>query len=162
MATAPQQPPLLVRWEQIDLLVSGERLAEIAGREIAARAIPVTQLTLQFDPGALRADGRLQKGISIPFTVVIDRIDAAGTELRIHLARASAFGIPLPTILLNIAQQFMPPGDVAFDSATQSFAVRLDRFLPPFVQATIAAVRLIAGGVAVQLGPGGADPPPQT
>jgi hypothetical protein len=154
-------PPRLVNWQKIELTLRGERIAALVGEEIRRRAVPITQLTLQFDEGSLLAEGKLQKGFGIPFTVLIRRIDASGHLIRIRLDRTTAFGIPLPSVLLKIAQTFIPPGEIRWDEASQSFEVRLDRFLPSFIDVDLSEVRLIAGGVSVRLGAGGADPPPQ-
>lgn len=151
--------PRLVEWQQIDLMLRGERIAQIAGEEIVRRRAPVSHLAFEFHPGLMLVEGKIQKGFGIPFTVEINRIEASGTMLRVPLARASAFGIPLPMVLLKIAQMFLPPGDIELDQPTGAFLVRLDRFLPPFLDVRVAEVRLVAGGIAVKLGPGGADPP---
>jgi hypothetical protein len=50
------------------------------------------------------------------------------------------------------------PG-ITLDAESTTIHVALDRFLPDFIDVEIEAIDLIAGGIALRLGPGGATPP---
>ena len=151
----------LIEWSSFEFLVRGERIAEMVGHEIERMNAPISALTLQFNRGLLRIDGRIRKTIGIPFTVEIHHVHADGTMVQVFLQRASAFGIPLPTFLLGLVRQHLAAHEVEYDPESRSFRVRLDRFLPPFADVQLADVQLIEGAIAIRLGPGGADPPPR-
>jgi hypothetical protein len=151
----------LIVWDNLHFRLQGARIAEIVGREIEKMKAPISMLTLQFSEGLLKIDGKIRQAIGIPFTVEIDRIEPLGTTLQIFLRRASAFGLPLPTFLLGLIRERLAAQEVEYDHPSRSFRVRLDRFLPPFADVQLIDVQLIAGGIAVRLGPGGADPPQQ-
>ena len=149
-----------VEWDNFEFRVSGEKIAGLVGREIEKMNAPVAQLTLEFGRGLLKIDGRIRKAIGIPFSIEIPHIHAEGHLVQIFLQRASAFGIPLPTFLLGLIRERLAEKEVEYDAATRSFRVRLDRFLPPFIDVNLTDVQLIEGGIAVRLGAGGADLPP--
>lgn len=151
--------PRLIQWDVLDFKISGERIARIIGEEIEKRKAPVAQLELEFARDLFRIDGKIRKAIAIPFTIEIVSFAVEGTMLRVPLHRAAAFGIPIPSFLMTIAQFWLKSDEVMFDSATNTISVKLDRFLPPFVDVKIEQIRPVSGGIAVRLGPGGADPP---
>jgi hypothetical protein len=151
--------PRLIQWNQLDFRISAERVVPMIGDAVVESGAPITELHFEFHDGLLRIEGKVRKAISIPFTVEIEHVEPKGKSIAIPLRKAAAFGIPLPGLLLSIAQSFMKSSEVSYDSSTRAFIVRLDRFLPPFVDVDIQQIRLVAGGIAVRLGPGGADPP---
>lgn len=158
-APPPPHPPRLVQWKGFEILLSGERLATLAGQEITRRNAPVDRLEITFANDLLRFEGRIRKTIGIPFTIDIDRFTPNGTSVDIHLARASAFGIPLPSFIMTLAQLWLPPGDVSYDAHERVVSLKLDRFLPPFADVEIVDIRPVTGGITVRFGAGGADLP---
>lgn len=152
--------PRLVEWDGLQFRLRGDRLAEMAGEEIVKSGAPVSSLTLLFEEDLLRIHGKIRKAIAIPFTVEIRRIDAFERSVRVFLHHASAFGIPLPTFLVTLVQHKLQEHELTYEPESRSFLVRLDRFLPSFLDVTLAEVRLVAGGVLLRVGAGGADPPP--
>jgi hypothetical protein len=155
----PMNLPRLIQWNVLDFKISGERIARIIGEEIEKRKAPVSELELEFADDLFRIDGKIKKAIAIPFTIEILSFHVEGTVLRVPLHRAAAFGIPIPSFLMTIAQFWLPAADLSYDSAAKTILVKLDRFLPPFVDVKIEQIRPVSGGIAVRLGPGGADPP---
>lgn len=151
--------PRLVQWASLEFRISGERIARLVGEEIAKQKAPVTNLEFEFADDLIRVDGRIRKAIAIPFTVEVVRIGVEGSVVRVPLHKAAAFGIPIPSFLMTIAQFWLHSSEVTYASETKSVLIKLDRFLPPFADVTIEQIRPVAGGIAVRLGPGGADPP---
>jgi len=101
----------------------------------------------------------VRKFISVPFTVDITRIDAAGTTVRVPVSSAAAFGgIPIPRFLFSLVQGKLPRDLVRYEEPA-TFVISLDRFLPTFISADIQKIWIIDGGLAVTLGRGGADLP---
>lgn len=151
--------PRLIQWSALEFKVSGERIARIVGEEIGKRDAPIAQLELEFADDLIRVDGKIRKAIGIPFTIEVQSFLLERNVLHIPLHRATAFGIPIPSFLISVAQLWLHSDEVAYDSTTKALVIKLDRFLPPFADVTIEQIRPIAGGIAVRLGPGGADPP---
>ncbi|HUP60181.1 MAG TPA: hypothetical protein VNA69_07160 [Thermoanaerobaculia bacterium] len=147
-----------IEWDSIDVRVDGEKIANMA-REMVAREPTIERLGLRFSNGLLRIEGAIRKLISIPFTVDITRFEAAGTTVKVPLARISAGPLPIPTILVGLLRQKLPRDLVGFEEPA-TLVLSLDRFLPPFVAADIQKIWIIDGGLAVTLGRGGADLPP--
>jgi hypothetical protein len=146
----------LVEWEQIDVRVDGERINALAK---SFRVDPIERMTLRFMEGLLRIEGSVRKFISVPFTVEIREILASGTTVRVSLSGMQAFGgLPIPRFLLPLVESRLPKGLLAFEPPA-AFVLSLERFLPPFVEVDIRAIRMVDGGLTVTLGRGGADPP---
>ena len=147
----------LVEWDAIEFRISGEKINELAG---SIRLPPIERLQLRFTNGLLRVEGAVRKFISVPFAVDITEIQASGTTIRVPVKSASAFGaIPIPKFLFSLAQGQLPRDLVRYEEPA-TFVLSLDRFLPNFVTADVQRIWIIDGGLAVTLGRGGADAPP--
>jgi hypothetical protein len=146
-----------IEWDAFEIRVNGDKLNALVG---AMRIDPVERIELQFFNGLMRVSGSIRKFISVPFSVDITEIAAAGRTVRVPLRSASAFGaIPIPQFLFGLVRHRLPAELVRYeDPATLVFS--LDRFLPTFVDAEIQKIWIIDGGLAVTLGRGGADLPP--
>ena len=146
-----------VEWDILDLRVSGDKLNALVA---TMRVDPVERIELQFFNGLLRVTGSIRKFISVPFSLDIREIIAAGSTVRVPLGAASAFGaIPIPQFLFGLVRNRLPAELVRYeDPATLVFS--LDRFLPTFIDADIQKIWIIDGGLAVTFGRGGADLPP--
>jgi hypothetical protein len=144
--------------DPLDLRVNGDKLNAFVA---PLRVDPVERIELQFFNGLLRVSGSIRKFISIPFSIDIREIIASGRTVRVPLGAASAFGaIPIPQFLFGLVRHRLPAELVRYeDPATLVFS--LDRFLPPFIDAEIQKVWIIDGGLALTLGRGGADLPPE-
>src|SRR5437660_900719 len=83
------------------------------------------------------SSGSVRKFISVPFSVDVREIVAAGRTVRVPLGAASAFGgIPVPQFLFGLVRNRLPAELVRYeDPATLVFS--LDRFLPTFIEADI-------------------------
>ena len=146
-----------VEWDSFDLRVSGAKLEEMVRAQVAGKD-PIERISLRFSNGLLRVEGSIRKFVSVPFSVEITRIEASGTTVRVPLARMSAAGFPLPTLLVSLVKSKFPRDLVTVEEPA-TLVVSLDRFLPPFVSADIQKIWIIEGGLAVTLGKGGADLP---
>lgn len=146
-----------IEWDELNVRVDGARIAAMA-REMVARDPLIERLDLHFLNGLLRVEGVARKFIAIPFTVEITRFEARGTTVRIPLSRISAGPLPVPTLLVGLVRRFFPEGITYEEPST--LVMSLDRFLPPFVAADLQKIWIIDGGLAVALGRGGADLPP--
>ena len=151
----------LVSWQNIDVRIDGDRLSSEAVRQARAARAPVSELRIACHPGEIRIHGKVHKFIAVPFEVSVRQIEPLPNHrIRIHLDRASAFGIPLPTLLVSLVEASMP-SLLKWDPVSNCLIADLDRFLPTFLDVEIASITVVAGAVLVSLGPGGADLPPE-
>jgi hypothetical protein len=149
----------LATWESIDLRVDGTRANEIARQQLVPKLADDVQLV--FTPGLLRV--RVKKFLWL--TVEIERIDAQGTVVRVPIARAGLIPTRVLAGVWHLVRGFIAPRipiDAVTLQAPLTFVIQVDRFLPPFVRAEVREIRIVDGGLAVALGPGGADLPPKS
>ena len=148
-----------VEWDSLEVRISGEKINELM-RTMAVP--PIERMELRFFNGLLRVEGSVRKFVSVPFAVDIAEMIPSGTTVRVPVRSAAAFGgIPIPKFLFSLARTQLPRDLVGFEEPA-TFVVSLDRFLPPFVTADVQKIWIIEGGLAVTLGKGGADMPPQS
>ena len=143
-----------IEWDQLEVRVNGDKLN---GLVQSFRVPPIERLELEFRNGLLRVSGSMRKFVSVPFSVDIAEIRAAGKTVRVPLHSAAAFGgIPVPRFLFGLAKSRLPAAMVQYEEPA-TLVVSLDRFLPSFVDAEVQRIWIIDGGLAVTLGRGGAD-----
>lgn len=154
------QTTRLIQWDRLEVRISGEKVAAIAGEVIREKKIPIEELHFTFNDGALIVEGKARKAIAIPFRAVIDRIESTGNRLSLYLRDIATFGfLPVPKLLMQLVQQHLKHPLLTFDAQRNVVELPLDRFLPSFVDVEVQEVHLISGGIRVVLGEGGADPP---
>lgn len=150
----------LVNWDSLLLRISGERVTRLAGEEVKKRSIPLRSLSFTFDDGALTVDGSVQKLIQVPFRMVIREIVPENGRIFVTIAEANAFGIlPIPQLAIEIVGKRFSRDEMYFEVDRNAFVIVLDRFLPPFADIRLDRISVVRGGLAIELGPGGADPP---
>lgn len=150
----------LVEWDSLDLRLSGSRLQAIAESLLQRVGAPVQELQLSFRDGELRVSGKARKAVAIPFQLAVRRIHAVGRTITFSLEDMSAFGfLPLPAFLMRLVGNRVTDEGVTFNAEKNVVVVRLDRFLPTFVDVEVTEIHIIDGGIAVRLGRGGADMP---
>jgi hypothetical protein len=148
----------LIEWDTFELRVDGAKLNATLG---TFRVDPIERMEIRFSNGLMRIEGSIRKFISVPFRVDITELRASGTEVRVPVHSAAAFGgIPIPRFLFTFFKEQLPRDMIRFEEPA-TFVVSLDRFLPDFIAAEIQRIWIIDGGLAVTLGRGGADLPPQ-
>jgi hypothetical protein len=150
----------LVEWDQIFLRISGRKLQDTVARLLLEKRLPVADVELNFREGCLVAAAKIQKGLSIPIRCTSYEIRAEGRTLRVVLENLSTFGsLPLPKKLLRLVDDLKLPDGISFDAETMTVAVSIDKFLPPYLDLTVKAIRFINGGLALHLGEGNVDIP---
>ena len=149
-----------VEWDLFEVRVDGDKLNAMV-QQMVGSTPPIEKIAVRFLNGLMRVEGTIRKFIAVPFTVEINEIRASGTTVRVPLKTVSAAGFPVPLILFNLIKSRLPKELVAFE-APATLVMTLDRFLPNFIDADIQKIWIIDGGLALTLGKGGADLPPQS
>src|SRR5437868_485483 len=99
----------LIEWDSIELRIDGERLDALVRSSLVSRSDAIERLTLRFTNGLLRIEGRVRTLVSVPFSIDIRELVAAGRRIRVPLGPASAFGaIPIPHFLFRMARNRLP------------------------------------------------------
>ncbi|HEY0590386.1 MAG TPA: hypothetical protein VGF40_01355 [Thermoanaerobaculia bacterium] len=149
-----------IEWDRLDVRVLGSRIVAMARDAMRASGAPVEIERIDFRDGDAEVSGVFRKGIAIPFRFHLRRIGASGRVLRLPIEQMSVAGfLPVPALLFRLAEGFARVQGVAIDPETRTVVVSVERFLPEFVDVEIEDVRIVAGGVHVTLGRGGADLP---
>jgi hypothetical protein len=137
----------LVSWDGISIRVDGARVNALARQQVAGQ---LDDLTLTFRAGQIHVAGRRKVGIiPLPFFADINSIAVEGKSVVVPV---SIPAIVAP-VIRAIAAAKVPPFVTVRPPLT--FVVQLDRFLPSFVDVQIREIRIIDGGLAVNIGPGG-------
>jgi len=138
-----------VSWDAISLRIDGARVNDFV-RERAAGQVDDIHLT--FRSGNIHVAGRKKVGfVPIPFFADVNAIHVNGRTIVVPVLI-----LPLAApILRGIVATRIPPGVTIQPPFT--FVIELDRFLPTFVDVEIREIRIIDGGLTLQIGPGGAS-----
>lgn len=151
----------LIAWDGLELRVDGPRLLAGARLMLARRGAPIEDLTLEFRAGELSVSGKVRKGLPLPFRLKVRQIESHGRAVTARIENMAALGvIPLPSFLTRLVGNRQAADGVVYQAETNSLVIQLDRFLPTFVDVEISEIRIVDGGLAVRLGSGGADLPP--
>jgi hypothetical protein len=151
----------LVEWENVYLRVRGAKVLQILFDLIQKKQLPISDLRLEFLADELQISARIQKGIAIPVKLTVRRIHVEGMTLYVPFENVATFGIvPIPKLLFRVIDTQRLPEGIRLDPETLTLAVSLERFLPPFIDLKIEAIRIVPGGMAVHIGPGSAGLPP--
>ncbi len=155
-------PEHLVTWEGFTVRVDGERVNEMARAQAKGA---VDELRISFRPGQIQISGRKKVAfVAVPFSAGVSGIFVEGKTVVVpvsnivHIPTPFLSGLLLPVIRNLISGRV--PGDAVTLRPPLTIVIRLDRFLPPFVDVQIEKIDIIEGGLAVRMGPGGATPPP--
>ena len=119
---AANQPPVFddpksytVRIRSADIAIDVASLNALFRQSIASRPSPITDVTLVFEEGKLRANGKLHKGITVPFSMTASVGASRDGMIRLHSEKMKAVGVPVKGLLdllgLDVADLMkMPPG----------------------------------------------------
>jgi len=152
----------LVTWEGFTLRVDGARVNEMA-RAQAKGAVDDLQITFLRD--RIHISGRKKVAfVAVPFSADVSAIAVEGKTIIVpisdvvHIPTSLLSGLLLPVVRNLISARV--PGDAVTMRPPLTLVIRLDRFLPTFVDVQIEKIDIVEGGLAVRIGSGGATPPP--
>lgn len=139
---------MIASWDAIAVRVDGARVNALARERVAGQ---LDDINITFRAGSMRIAGRKKVAIvPVPFSAEINSIQVDGKNLVVPVSGIPSILLP---ILRGIVAAKVPPGVSIHPPFT--FVVELDRFLPTFIDVQIREIRIIDGGLAVNVGPGG-------
>jgi hypothetical protein len=137
-----------IQWDAVSLRVDGLRVNDFVRAQAAGQ---IDEINITFREGNIHVAGRKQLGfVPIPFFADVNGIFVEGRTIVVPV---SILPIAAP-ILRGIVASKIPPGVTIRPPFT--FVIEVERFLPTFVDVRIREIRIIDGGLAISLGPGGA------
>jgi hypothetical protein len=140
---------MIVSWDAISLRIDGARVNELVRERVAGQ---LDGITITFRAGNIHVAGHKKMGIiPLPFAADVRAIDVEGRTIVVPV---SIPAIVAP-VIRGIAASKIPEGVTIRPPFT--FIIQLDRFLPSFIDMQIREIRIIEGGLAVAIGPGGAS-----
>lgn len=124
-----------VRMRAADLSIDGASLTNLLRSSLAARSSPLRDVTVRIEDGALKANGKLHKGVSVPFSMSASVSATSDGMLRLHAAKLKAVGVPVKGLLdligLGVADLMkMPPG-VGIRADRNDLLLDTTALLPP-------------------------------
>jgi hypothetical protein len=140
---------MIVSWDAISLRIDGARVNELVRQRVAGQ---LDGITITFRAGNIHVAGHKKMGIiPLPFAADVRAIDVEGRTIVVPI---SIPAIVAP-VIRGIAASKIPEGVTIRPPFT--FIIQLDRFLPSFIDMQIREIRIIEGGLSVEIGPGGAS-----
>lgn len=138
----------LVSWDGISLRIDGARANAFARQQVAGQ---LDDLDIRFRAGNIHVTGRKKVGfVPVPFFADVNSIQVEGKSVVVPVSGIPSILLP---VIRAIAASRMPPFVAVRPPLT--FVVQVDRFLPPFADVQLREIRIIDGGLAVNIGPGG-------
>ncbi len=152
----------LLNWDGFTVRVDGGRVNEMA--HLQAKGA-VEDLRIAFLRGRIHISGKKKVAfVSVPFSADVSAISVEGKTIVVPVTNVAHIPTPLLSgLLLPVVRNLLSskmPGDAVTLRPPLTLLIRLDRFLPNFVDVQIETIDIIEGGLAVRMGPGGATPPP--
>lgn len=121
VGTATGQPPVFddpssytLRIRAADLAMDAASLTGLLRRALAEHPSPLRDVRVTIENGELHANGKLQKGVPVPFSLTATVSAAADGRMRLHATRIKTAGVPVKGLLDLIGVQMdsllkMPP-----------------------------------------------------
>jgi hypothetical protein len=116
------EPPILddpgsytLRMRAANIWLDGPSLTNMIRQGLASRPSPLKEVTVTIENGELRATGKLQKGVPVPFSMTASVSATADGMLRLHATKLKAVGVPVKGLLDLLGLKMddllkMPPG----------------------------------------------------
>lgn len=152
-----------LRLRAADLAMDGASLTNLLRQNLATTKSPLGDVRITIDNGQLRAAGKLQKVVPVPFSMTAAVSAAPDGSMRLHATKLKAIGVPVKGLLdllgLDVGDLMkMPPGagiradgdDLLLDTAAM--------LPPPRTEGRLQRVAVIGNRLSMHM-TGTATPP---
>ena len=124
---------------------------------------PLKDVTISLEDGALKAKGKLQKGVSVPFSMTASVSASPDGSIRLHATRLKAVGVPVKGLLdllgLDVASLMkMPPGSGLRADGDDLLMDPTALLPPPRMEGKVKTVTVSGNRLVMQLAGAGAPP----
>jgi hypothetical protein len=153
-----------LRLRKADLGMDGASLTNLLKQALASHPSPLRDVRVTIADGELHADGTLQKGVPVPFSMTATVSAAPDGSMRLHATKLKAVGVPVKGLLDLLGLDMgtlmkMPPGsgmradgdDLLMDTAAM--------LPPPQTEGRLQRVVVAGNRLSMQMTGAGAPPP---
>ena len=158
----------VVRMRSADLSIDGASLTQLLRLALADRPSPLRQVTVRIENGMVKADGKLQKGVAVPFSMSASVSASSDGMLRLHAARLKAAGVPVKGLLdligLDLADLMKMPAGTGIRADGDDLLLDTTALLPPpRMEGRVSSVAITGSRLVLRMTGAGAPPKrPQT
>jgi hypothetical protein len=104
-----------LRLRAADLAMDAPSLTNLLQQSLATKKSPLSDVKITIENGQLKASGKLQKGVPVPFSMTATVSAAPDGSMRLHATKLKAVGVPVKGLLdllgLDVGDLMkMPPG----------------------------------------------------
>jgi hypothetical protein len=124
---------------------------------------PIKDVTIALEDGALKATGKLHKGVSVPFSMTASVSASPDGAIRLHATKLKAVGVPVKGLLdllgLDVASLMkMPPGSGLRADGDDLLMDPTALLPPPRMEGKVKTVSVSGNRLVMQLAGAGAPP----
>jgi hypothetical protein len=154
-----------LRLRSADMSLDGAALTNLLQIALATKKSPLSDVKITIENGELKASGKLQKGVTVPFSMTATVSAAPDGSMRLHATKLKAIGVPVKGLLdllgLDVGDLMkMPPGSgmrAEGDDLLMDTAAMLP---PPRTEGRLQRVAVTGNRLSLQM-TGAATPPPR-
>ena len=170
ISRGPGQPPVFddpksytVKLRGADISMDVASLNTLLRQSLAARPSPLKDVTVTLEDGALKAKGKLDKGVSVPFSMTASVSASPDGSIRLHATKIKAVGVPVKGLLdligLDVASLMKMPAGSGLRADGDDLLMDPTALLPPpRMDGKVKAVSVSGNRLVMQLTGAGAPP----
>ena len=164
------QPPVFddprsytVKLRGADLSMDVASLNALLRQALSTQPSPLKDVEIALEDGALKAKGKLQKGVPVPFSMTATVSASPDGAIRLHATKLKAVGVPVKGLLdllgLDVASLMkMPPGSALRADGDDLLMDPTALLPPPRMEGKVKAVSVSGNRLVMQLTGAGAPP----
>jgi hypothetical protein len=157
-----------LRVKAADASMDSASLNVLFKQSMARHPSPLKDVTLAIENGRLKASGKLQKGVSVPFSMTAAISAASDGSLRLHAEKVKAVGVPVKGLLdllgLDVASLMKMPPESGIRADKDDLLLDTAALMPPpRMDAKLRAATITGNRLRLEMiGPGQPPPRPAT
>ena len=157
-----------LRMRAASLSIDAGSLTNMLKQGLASRPSPLKDVTVTIENGELHAKGKLQKGVSVPFSMIAAVSATPDGMMRLHATTLKAVGVPVKGLLDLLGLKMddllkMPPGSGMRADGDDLLLDTAALMPPPRTEGRVKSVAITGNGLALTMtGPGAPPPRPAT
>ena len=157
-----------LRMRAASVSMNGASLTNMIRQGLASRPSPLKDVTITIENGELRAKGKLQKGITVPFAMTAAVSATPDGMMRLHSTKLKAVGVPVKGLLDLLGLKMddllkMPPGSGMRADGDDLLLDTTALMPPPRTEGRLKSVAISGNRLAMTMtGPGTPPPRPAT
>jgi len=153
----------VVRMRAADLSMDGASLTSLLRQSLSARPSPLRDVTVRIEEGILKANGKLQKGVAVPFSMSASVSPTRDGMLRLHAEKLKAIGVPVKGLLdligMDVADLMKMPAGSGIRAEGDDLLLDTTALLPPpRMEGRVSSVAISGGRLMLRMTGAGSPP----